>query len=440
MRFLTLLAALGALILCSEAALLRETAQDIYSGEETGAICLNGGISSAYQYSNKHFVCHCPRDFSGKNCEIETSAKCYNGNGQNYRGTVSKSQTGKDCLEWDYESLEILYQADALTLGLGNHNYCRNPNGDRKPWCHVRQGFKIVREHCQIQPCASKLTPLCEIAPAAATCGKREQKLFKIVGGKVTAIESQPWTGAIFQRSRTSEFFTCGGSLIASCWLVTAAHCFPNGASTDPNRYSIFLGKGAINETDSRKEQKFQVEKIIIHPAFDDSQGNYNNDIALVKMRSRSGQCAVESRAVKTVCLPPQNRMLPAGSTCEIVGYGRERESLWYYSNYLREARVQLLPQSVCSSEQYYGTMLTGNMFCAGGSDWTVDSCKGDSGGPLVCEVDHRMYLFGIVSWGEGCARKYRPGVYTKVTNYNQWIAEQTGMQAMAAGAVYPQK
>ncbi|XP_007896868.2 tissue-type plasminogen activator [Callorhinchus milii] len=375
--------------------------------------CFHGG-RCASQLHSEHYLCLCPAGYRGKHCETDVDTQCINDNGIGYRGTINYTVSGTKCLKWNARAVaKRRYNAmreDALQLGLGSHNYCRNPDNDIMPWCFVK-GANIWK-FCDIPKCPPVLT---------SPCGQRKQKIGKIVGGNVVTIKSHPWQVAVYRKDRRDEnyFFHCGASLIHPCWVVTAAHCIlPNTLHTD---YQVILGKSSTNET-SENEQKFFVENITVHQEFDSM--TYNNDIALLKLKAPSGMCAKESEFVQMVCLPSQNLTFPDKTLCEVSGYGKEKEFSPFYSKRLKEAKVNLISKQVCTSADYYGSLLTDNMLCAGHPNWKADSCKGDSGGPLVCEDNGRMILYGIVSWGEGCATEKKPGVYTRVTNYIKWIEQ----------------
>ena len=113
------------------------------------------------------------------------------------------------------------------------------------------------------------------------------------------------------------------------------------------------------------------------------------------------------------------------------LGWGRKSEnSKRLTAKRLYEAGVPIVNQTVCE-QSHSKYIVTSNMFCAGYKDGRADACQGDSGGPLAIENsqtpsddDERWVLAGIISWGDGCGRDEKFGVYTRVSAVVAWIIE----------------
>ncbi|GCB66382.1 hypothetical protein scyTo_0004957 [Scyliorhinus torazame] len=123
---------------------------------------------------------------------------------------------------------------------------------------------------------------------------------------------------------------------------------------------------------------------------------------------------------IRPVCLPNHNAQFPKKNMAWVTGWGYTKE-FGKVSTSLQQANVTLIDRDVCNQRQYYGGQITNRMLCAGYLAGKVDACQGDSGGPLVYHQMH-WQLIGIVSWGSGCARPNRPGVYSDVTAQLDWI------------------
>ncbi|XP_063051507.1 tissue-type plasminogen activator isoform X1 [Engraulis encrasicolus] len=374
-------------------------------------------------------------------CPTDSNRECVLGTGRSYRGTAAVTKSGSKCLAWDSSSTSRKFynawRADAQTLGLGSHNFCRNPDGDLSPWCHTYKGSKLTWELCDIPKCPRSVTTITTQGPRApntsngnrGTCGQRASRgsvsdllpSYRIGGGKESDIREQPWQAAITvyrPRSRVHSFL-CGGVLIDSCWVLSAAHCFHEGFAA--SRAQVTLGR-TFRLKNSSSEQIFDVEKYWVHEQY--KEDTYDNDIALLKLKpnSETGMCAVESPEVRPVCLPDTKLQLPDWTECEISGYGKEHEFSPFYAERVKQGHVRLWPQDRCVSDRLAGRVVTSNMLCAGDTRGLDDACKGDSGGPLVCPSGGRMTLMGLISWGDGCGKPDTPGVYTRVTHYIDWI------------------
>ncbi|XP_013390346.1 bone morphogenetic protein 1 [Lingula anatina] len=228
----------------------------------------------------------------------------------------------------------------------------------------------------------------------------------RIVGGTEANSGSWPWQVSV--RYRGSHI--CGGSLISDQWVATAAHCLED-SSLSPRYWSISAGKHRkYNDPD---EEVVQVQTLIPHENYDDA--TTDNDITLFKL----AKPVTLSDRVHPVCLP--TTMVSDNTVCYVSGWGAVQGT--GNSGVLKQAAVPIVNRQTCNS-WYYGD-ITGNMICAGYEAGGHDACQGDSGGPMVCKSGEKFELQGITSWGIGCAGRRKPGVYTKVVNYLDWIQQK---------------
>nr|XP_014343397.1 PREDICTED: neurotrypsin-like isoform X2 [Latimeria chalumnae] len=216
----------------------------------------------------------------------------------------------------------------------------------------------------------------------------------------------------------------CGATIVSSCWVITAAHCFKR-FGMDVRYYVLRIGD-YHTAVEDQYEREIPVEKIVLHKNY--RPNSNDNDIALVRLRGRDGHCITFNHHVLPVCLPKRKERARINrQACFITGWGDTGKS---YSRTLLQGAVPLLPKEVCQAR--YKEKFTNRMICAGNlsEHKRVDSCQGDSGGPLMCQKSNGHWvILGVTSWGYGCGRKDSPGVYTKVARFLSWIEKVTELK-----------
>eukprot|EP00057_Strongylocentrotus_purpuratus_P021269 XP_011675743.1 PREDICTED: transmembrane protease serine 9 [Strongylocentrotus purpuratus] len=247
-------------------------------------------------------------------------------------------------------------------------------------------------------------TSICGTRPAYAPDQSR------IVGG-INALPGEfPWIGSlrVDDGSDRGRFF-CGTTLITSQWVLTAAHCI-NGSIDQVIFGSLQLSVG------SEYEVIAEVDATIIHPDY--NAVSNDKDIALLRLT----EPVSFSDYVRPACIASSSNESSDYHRCLVAGWGDTSEG-GNISETLQKAVVNLLDQEWCNSNVSYNGTLTDNMICAGYERGIIDTCQGDSGGPLTCEGDDgRWYLVGATSFGDGCARKSSPGVYTRISKFQDFI------------------
>ncbi|XP_008206624.2 protein masquerade [Nasonia vitripennis] len=237
----------------------------------------------------------------------------------------------------------------------------------------------------------------------------------RVVGGEDADANEWCWQVALIN---SLNQYLCGGALIGTQWVLTAAHCVTNIVRSGD---AIYVRVGDVDLTrkyGSPGAQTLRVATTYIH--HNHNSQTLDNDIALLKLH---GQAELKD-GVCLVCLPARGVSHTAGKRCTVTGYGYMGEA-GPIPLRVREAEIPIVSDAECIRKVNAVTekifILPASSFCAGGEQGN-DACQGDGGGPLVCQDDGFYELAGLVSWGFGCGRVDVPGVYVKVSAFIGWI------------------
>ncbi|XP_012162058.1 uncharacterized protein LOC101458538 isoform X2 [Ceratitis capitata] len=255
-------------------------------------------------------------------------------------------------------------------------------------------------------------------------CGQQEYSSGRIVGGVEAPNGQWPWMAAIFLHGPKRTEFWCGGSLIGTKYILTAAHCTRDSRQKPfaARQFTVRLGDIDLStDAEPSAPVTFAVKEVRAHERF--SRIGFYNDIAILVL----DKPVRKSKYVIPVCLPRAGRAPPKerlpGRRATVVGWGTT-----YYggkeSTTQRQAELPIWRNEDC--DRSYFQPINENFVCAGYSDGGVDACQGDSGGPLMMRFDSRWVQLGVVSFGNKCGEPGYPGVYTRVSQYLDWIRDHT--------------
>jgi len=244
---------------------------------------------------------------------------------------------------------------------------------------------------------------------AACTCGLANRKNRIINGDDTDNINEYPWMASLQLNSNHH----CGGSLLNSRWVVSAAHC----TQGSPSAYKVILGDHNRAVTNEAVHLTIGVDKIINHPNYVDFRFF---DISLLKLSSNVD--FMKYPHIRPICLPPIPSKTYAGVKATIAGWGRTEAGS---PNILQEADVSVTSNDECKRRYAINDSHICSKFVS------KSTCNGDSGGPLVTTTGdgvspgQNYELIGLVSYGTRFCPPGSLNAYTRITSYLSWINSQ---------------
>ncbi|ESN97485.1 hypothetical protein HELRODRAFT_185899 [Helobdella robusta] len=238
----------------------------------------------------------------------------------------------------------------------------------------------------------------------------------RIVGGVKADKGEWPWQMALYASGR----FSCGASIVAATWGVTAAHC----VGGLPVTYKILAGTNTNNLICSVGHCVTRsLRNATRHPEYSGSGAlGYPNDIAYISWAEPINEVSTVNMTVKYVQRATSTNYV--GKNCYITGWGRLIGG-GVLPKDLVESKIDVITKEQCQAK--WGSRITDKHVCVHDlKDYSSGACNGDSGDPLVCEDSPKVWkLVGATSWGSAGCGTSMPSVYTRISSYNQWLDSQ---------------
>lgn len=318
-------------------------------------------------------------------------------------------------------SSQVLHKSSVIVSFMSSHQITSSPHGQPLP--------RNSRPHKHIsrapdKPRALRAATVIAVATAllasmlASTIGFSASPAGAIVKGTEAKLGDHPYQVAL--EDRDGQF--CGGSLIATDIVLTAAHCLDGMNATN-----VLIRAGVVDL--DRPGQLIKVTRSVVHEKWEGEDGDTSFDIALLfleksfALNANVGLIDAESAAVTSAAKP--------GTDVVVSGWGALGERNERIVTTLRHTNVKLINDTTCNKRLRDDSIDPFSMICTVGTG--NGSCYGDSGGPLAKQNgDGSWTQVGIVSWGTVCGSRRVAGIYSDLANLRPWITSNRSGSAPA--------
>uniref|UniRef100_A0A3Q4MF52 Hepatocyte growth factor a n=1 Tax=Neolamprologus brichardi TaxID=32507 RepID=A0A3Q4MF52_NEOBR len=254
---------------------------------------------------------HIPR------CGAEATQKCYEENGETYRGTLSITRSGIPCADWSHHINSGDSHSTVSHVGL-EKNYCRNPDRDRHgPWCYTSPNNRLAWDYCKLKHFQTRPKISCFVHINT-----------RIVGGHQVRGTDGSWVVSI-QRQKVH---LCGGSLIRENWVLTDQQCFTS-CVPDLRDYSVQVGLHHLDE--SKNRPRLRVSRLICGPD--------GSNLVMLKLADP----APVSEGASTIHLPVKDCRIPEGTNCTMYGWGETKNT--GHDEALNSVIMPMVDNDMCS-------------------------------------------------------------------------------------------